>query len=622
MMRILFLIALTGLLGGGYFLSVSALMGILLLAMLLYRIWCPFGNPAAQASGGRSASGKKPLSGGGSASGKGRKKEIRIAVDWNLLAFGVLAASHLLVSLWAVDSGMALLGFVKFLPLFLFYLYVSGVEEEREKVIAQLPMLGALMTLFSFLMMQFPVFEKWVSVAGRLAGFFQYPNTYAVFLLVCLIIVLYRFDRTHVNLFDALYAAAALFGIYMSGSRAVYVLTLLTLLYIGVPKAVSAMRTRSRQDLSDELSLSGNPEKQSPSDISSKKVRKRIFLGAAAAVAVAAVVLLAGGGEMFSRLTDISFRSSTFLGRLLYAKDALPMIFKNPMGLGYYGYYFMQQSAQTGVYSVVNVHNELLQVFLDIGIVPSVVVCAALFRSVISKRTAGRNRLVLLVMLLHSLFDYDFQFLVMGFVLILFLDMQNVKVCKIPSLTKGVASAAGAGALLLSVVTGLSDIAYTSGNYERASRFYSGNTMAQLQLLTRADTPEEMRRQAEALLAKNRYLSVAYSAKAKAALSEGDIESFIKDKETAISLAPYQHEEYTDYLEMLAYCESLYLRDGSIKDAQICVERAENIPKQLKKVEKKTSALAWEIRDKPRLMLSSESLELIENMKEQVNENQ
>ena len=78
-------------------------------------------------------------------------------------AFAILIFSYLLVSLWAIDSGMALTGFIKFLPLLLFYVLLSGQQEEREKMISILPLLGSLMTLFSFLIP--PTYKNFVIVA-------------------------------------------------------------------------------------------------------------------------------------------------------------------------------------------------------------------------------------------------------------------------------------------------------------------------------------------------------------------------------------------------------------------------------------------------------------------------
>ena len=198
-------IVIVGILGGGYYVSVSAVTGIVLTGVLFYRMYV--------------------------------KKRITAAWDLNMAAFAVLVFGYLLSCLWAVDSGMALMGVVKFLPLLLFYVLVSGLTDEREKMIASLPMLGCLMTAFSFVMMQFEVFEQWVSVAGRLSGFFQYPNTYALFMLICLILVMWRFDYKKIDWLDIVYGVAAVFGIIMSGSRTVFVLTAVAVIWVFAAKS-------------------------------------------------------------------------------------------------------------------------------------------------------------------------------------------------------------------------------------------------------------------------------------------------------------------------------------------------------------------------------------------------
>lgn len=549
-------IVIVGILGGGYYVSVSAVTGIVLTGVLFYRMYV--------------------------------KKRITAAWDLNMAAFAVLVFGYLLSCLWVVDSGMALMGVVKFLPLLLFYVLVSGLTDEREKMIASLPMLGCLMTAFSFVMMQFEVFEQWVSVAGRLSGFFQYPNTYALFMLICLILVMWRFDYKKIDWLDIVYGVAAVFGIIMSGSRTVFVLTAVAVIWV----------------------------------FAAKSSGKKVIISVLAAGAVVAVILAvaAGSAGILERFTNISFGASTFLGRILYVQDALPLILKHPFGLGYYGYYFIQQSVQTGVYTVVNAHNELIQILLDAGVIPAVFMGAAVLRSVFTKRTQSRNRIVLSIMILHSLFDYDFQFLAMGFVLILFLDMRNIKTQKVPVLTGTVVGLTGAAAAALSIMCGVSDVCYTSGNYKAAEKVYSGNTMAQLALLTKADKAEEMKAIAEKVIVDNQSVSLPYSALAQAAFADGDVEQFTEYKLKAIELAPYQYEEYENYLEVLVYCNDLYHQMGDKDGVRFCVEKAEEIPKMLEQVKENTSALGWKIVDRPQVTLSHENLEIIEDMRRRMDE--
>ena len=192
--------------------------------------------------------------------------------------------------------------------------------------------------------------------------------------------------------------------------------------------------------------------------------------------------------------------------------------------------------------------------------------------------------------------------------------MRNIKTYKVPALTGTVLGIAGAGSVVFAVFAGLSDLMYTTGNYERAFAIYNGNTQAETALLTEAGTTAEMKEIADDLISRNDYISVAYSARARTAFSEGDIKGFIEDKLRAIELAPYQYDEYIDYLEILAYCENLYLQNGSPEDAKACAEKAAEIPDMLDMLREKTSSLAWEIDDRPQVTLSRENLELIEEM--------
>ena len=174
--------------------------------------------------------------------------------------------------------------------------------------------------------------------------------------------------------------------------------------------------------------------------------------------------------------------------------------------------------------------------------------------------------------------------------------------------------------LLLSVSGGLSDLGYISGNYDMSLRAYSGNTAARLRLLTEAEDTQKLEETADAILEGDPYVSVAYSAKARALFAEGNVADFIEYKEKALETAPYQFDEYKDYLDVLSYCEREYLADGNVEDARICAEHAEKIPEMLEAVRNRTSWLGWQIDDKPQLTLSYDDMELIREMEELVNE--
>ena len=552
----LILIALTGMAGGGYFVYVSAIASIVFILIQGVRSW----------------------------------HENIVHIPWNLnaLALAVLIAGYIITPLWGIDSGMAFMGSIKFIPVFLFFMIISQQSEEQERLIQLLPLLGTLMTVFSFVMMQFSSFESWVTVAGRLAGFFQYPNTYALFMLVCLIIVIYRIKIHSPDWLDILYGVVSLFGIYMSGSRAVLVLTAVVL--CGMAFVNRNIR---------------------------KVVASCLIVGAG----VLLILAIAGPGKMLiSRLAGTITNASTFWGRLLYAKDAVKMIVEHPFGMGYYGYFFSQSEYQTGVYSVVNAHNEFLQIMLDIGILPACLFYVALIKTAISKNTKMRDRVILCVLILHSLFDYDFQFLVMGFVLVLFLNADGIKEIRISKFTKMIGIVVGMAVVGISGMIGISDFFYTQNQPQKAVKYYGGNTMARVELLGSSTTVEEVERWAEDIIADNKHIAIAYSARAQVEMSKGQVENYLRDEETALKLAPYEYDEYVNYLETLSYFTGKYLENNDKQSAQMCVKRAENIPVMLKKVQDKTSKLGWMIKDIPQVTLSYENLELIKEMREKVDE--
>lgn len=536
--------------GGGYFCCVSAVMSVILLAVIVYIFV--------------------------------HSSILFLYFDINLIAITCLTAGYFLTSLWAIDSWMAFMGGIKFLPVCLFFLILCQIPAQKELLIQLLPLFGSLMTLISFVMMQFFVFQDYVSVAGRLSGFFQYPNTYALFMLVCMLISTYSINPQKTIWISICHTAIALVGIYLSGSRTVIVLTAFALLFISILK---------------------------------KRLRPYSLLGLGLFIIVIAVLFFYGyESGIAARLISTAKNASTFWGRLLYFKDALKLIMAHPFGMGYYGYYFIQSEIQTGVYSVVNVHNEFLQIILDIGILPAFLIYGAILHSLTSKNISERNRLILLIITLHSLFDYDFQFLTIFFILLLFLELENERKIRISVSTKVLAVISLLASIWACTTIGLSDFFFIKGNFQKSVHFYSKNTMAKIELLKKASNAEEMEKLADSILETNKHVAIANSAKARAAFSDGNVENFIKYKLLAIQQAPYQYEEYTDYLDCLTHCVNLYLQTNDLHSAEYCIEQAEKIPQMLENLEVKTSSLGWQIKDQPKVRLSQEDLDRISEM--------
>lgn len=484
-----------------------------------------------------------------------------------LLAAAVLAAAYGISILWAVDPGAAAFGFVKFLPLPVFVLALGQLEkEQRTGLLDMVPLSGAVMTAVSRGLGQIPLLNSYLIVNHRLAGFFQYPNTFALYLLVGIIVLLSKekWQKRSVCLLLILFL-----GIGLTGSRTGFILTAATLICYAVWIKDRRVRT----------GLCG------------------LLICSVAAVGI--YVLVTGNVSSVGRYFTTSLSSSTFVGRLLYFKDAIPVILKHPLGLGYMGYYFTQGRFQTGVYTVRNIHNELLQLLLDIGWLPAGILIWAVITGI--RRGNRQNRMIILVIALHSALDFNLQFLVIFFLLLAAIDL-NEKSRK--EFTKKKAFAAGSViAGCVSLYFGAASILDYLKLYPAAVQIYPGNTNAWMELLKAAEDVEEMEQTADRILEINPENPLANNAKARAAYSRGDFGNMIRYKEEALEYYKYNLAEYLDYFDMLYVGYQLYIENHDLPSAEICAECMRGIPETLAEVSEATDPLAYQINDKPQLDL-------------------
>lgn len=507
-------------------------------------------------------------------------KELKLYKNIASITIFMMIIFYTLSPLWAIDSGMAIVGFVKFLPIPLFMLGLMQDKKASEEIKQYLPYVAAIMTVISAIGMQIPMFQGFFSVAGRLAGFFQYPNTFALMLLVSELLL---FQKKEFQKQDYITLIVLLAGILYTGSRTVFVLAVL---------ANVAM-----------LLLSKN------------KNVKKIALGSMVLIAVVAiiVVVVLGEGTILERFTAISWKESTFVGRLLYFRDAFPLILKNPFGLGYMGYYYIQQSIQSGVYAVRYVHNDFLQILLDIGWVPCGLFLAIFIKTICNKKTDVHTKIILMTFALHSCFDFDLQFVAVFCLLLVFLGVDSGKEIVVKrNLT---AWKAGFGVLgLLSLYLGLSLTLYQMSQYETSYKLYPGNTQTASVVLMRTDDLESANSIAERIIKRNEYVTLAYSVKARYAYSQGDFGSLIQYKNYIFETAPFAYEEYEEYCYMLLNGIGLYTKNGDMESADICKQELIAVREKLNGLANRLSDLGKMIKDQPQTKLPADIESYIEKL--------
>ncbi|MBO4432061.1 MAG: O-antigen ligase family protein, partial [Clostridia bacterium] len=374
-------------------------------------------------------------------------KDFSLNINATSVLATVLVFMYGISVFWAADKGMAFVGFLKFLPVLLFCLSLF-VESGAEAFIKRyLPVFIAALVVVCASLMQIPALKDYFSVAGRFSGSFQYPNTFA---LVALIAELLVFSSSFKRPVKIILALILLFGLIYTGSRTVFILAIIA----NVCMIFSQIKFSKKAAY---LSLA-------------------VFFAAVAVSLILAFV----GVYPFDRILTIKFTESTFVGRLLYFKDAAPVILKHPFGLGYLGYFYTQTTFQTGIYSVKYIHNDILQIALDIGWIPAALFVFAVIKSIFSKGVPFENRVILSVIFLHSLFDFDLQFVAVFMLTFVFMKRDSGKTVKTDKAAPlFVITLLSLLSLYFSVALGL----YSFGKNEAADDMYPYNTDNKIKML-------------------------------------------------------------------------------------------------------------------------------------------
>lgn len=509
------------------------------------------------------------------------KKELTVKISLPLLVSLVIFIGYFVSVFNAVDSGSAIYGVFKYLPVVLFALCIGDSQQsDRDFLLSAIPLSAAVMTVVSYPLSFIDKLSEFFLVSGRLGGFFQYPNTYAVFCLVGIIISL---TKSKLTLKDAVVSAILLAGVLLSGSRSVFVLLIIT-------AVVFVFKLKNKK-------------------------QKILIITAVAVGLIASVVtvVLTDSIQNAGRFITISLNSSTFLGRILYWVDALPVILKHPLGLGYNGYYYAQQEFQTGVYSVMFIHNDVLQYLLDIGWVPTLAFVVGIIVSFFSKKTSFRQKFLLFILSAHLMFDFDMQFIAMGFLFVLILDWDSCEFKELKIKPLAIYSVCAVSVIPV-IFFGLVNFFSLTGNYVAVDRLYPHDTSAQTQLMIEEGYSDTAIAYAESIIKRNGYSSVAHTVLANSKYAQGDIAEYIKEKRKALEISKYSIDEYNDFAYKLMSAAQQYRAYGDIVSAEYCEKEIKNLQSKLKTVEKETNSLAWKIADKPVLTLDSDITEYLESM--------
>ena len=473
------------------------------------------------------------------------------------------------------SRGDALYGLFHVIAALLFWVMLRSFSEgERKEAMSIIPYAAAAMVIVNGIAYIIPGLKDLMYVNSRMGGAFGYSNTFAIYLLIGLYILLDSFlDRTarKNRVADYVVIAILLAGILLSGSRSVFIMTAVLFVYL----------------------------------IIVKKDGRKILLAiiGITVLCAGAFVLFTNDMSSIGRFLTISSSSSSFLGRILYDIDAIKMIANRPFGYGYLGYYFVQHFYQTGVYSVRFAHNDWLQIALDFGVIALASFVWLYFRGL--RRANTREKVILVLIGVHMLFDFDIQFFsIMMIMLLCFTGTQTSAVANVrrikfnASAVKVIGNATLVCVIIASAWLGLADFMQSSSMKDDSLNIYPWAADVKLHVMADTDDGQKKKQYAKELIGSVPYIGPSYDVMSAAYLEEQDVDKAMDMKYKSVVYQKYDIKKYEEFSDMLDDIAERY-RDIDLEIYNKALKYQSEIPDMLEKVKNETSPLAYMINDVP-----------------------
>lgn len=508
---------------------------------------------------------------------------VELSKSYTAITFAVITLFYLISKFWAIDSSMAIEGFLKYLCVFLFLVSLWQIEKsERENLFDAVPISAAGMTVISVLLGLIPQLHiRFYDANEDLHGFFEYANAYAIFLLAAVIILIFRNKN---KILSVLCAIICIYGIYASNSRAVWLISTIVAVVI-----VSCFIFKK-------------------ADSKKKKIAFFTVLFAIAITILAVLVLTGYLSEIFNYInTDGSVNE-----RYLYYKDVLLYSIKHPFGKGAYAFYFAQPQFQSAYYYAIDVHNDYLQIMIEAGIIPSVMFVIAIILQLFSKNNNPVQKFTLIAIAMHSAFDYDLQFVSIFFILTLCFDYKNTDRCKISS--KLIAIFIAIIIIGFNGVIGISNYMNYIGKHDKSVYFYK-NTPSMLILMQSTDQQQAGYDYANDILSINDSVFEANNVLSNIYAENERYDEAIEQMELVIEKDPRNMQHYRDYIDLCVSAHDYYGKAGENVKAQGCIDKILSVPKRLDDLKQSTDERGIKYGRKQRFNVGKKYIKIINSFK-------
>ena len=506
-----------------------------------------------------------------------KNKNLILTKDTKFILISIWSISYLLTTFYSVDTELAFLGFLKFFTVPVFILLVMQyeyTEDERNKWFESIGKIGAVMV--GVCLVYIFINKDSFFYQNRLAGFFNYANSFAMFLLIGLISLGFKKEF---KLIDYFVMSLLVIGIILTNSRSLLILTIIS--YISIL-------------------------------IFSKTTKKVKILNSGILLIVGiSVVFIAGLFGVNNRISTTSGNSSEWLLRILYYKDALRLISQNIFGYGHMAWWYMQEGFQTGAYDAQYVHNGLLQVALDVGIIPALLIVVIFIKAFFEKNRNVRDKILMVVILGHALIDFDMEFL--AILLPLFMTLRFDKKFSIKEV---VLAKVGAG-ILIAVYSffGLVTFLGNAGLYDKANSIFAYSFNLDKQLQNEVNS-ENVVLVAQNLYDKNKYFINAAKVLSQKEQAENNYEKAHEYELWIVKNKKYTMRNYIEYVSFLEKAIKYYYSIDDIEQVKKYIGRLNEVEKMVNTVKETSDELAYKIQHKPRLDIPEEVTKYIEAMNE------
>lgn len=511
-----------------------------------------------------------------------KNKEFIFSKDIKFGMILILAFSYLVTSIYSADTELSFLGFLKFftVPLFLtLVMQYKYTVEQKDKWFDVVAKINAVMVIIILIV---SIGEKILGIEdsmffyqNRLAGFFDYANSFALFLLIGIIITGFKKE---LKVIDFVVMNLLLVGILMTNSRAIMIITVFSYLLIL---------------------------------IFNSKMRKKNFVNLGIMIVTGIVVtFVMSNFGVSNRLAGTTGNSSEWVLRILYYKDALRLIGENIFGYGYMAWWYMQEGFQTGAYDAQFVHNGLLQVALDAGVIPALLIVVIFVMGFFDKKVQARDRVLMMIILGHSLIDFNMEF--MAITLVLFMTLEFDKMIKIKDSYKLRSGIVIVGVIYVFFGTVTTFNAFKS--YEVGNSLFPYSIALNGELETNTDSNRSLDI-AESLYEKNKYFL-----NASFLLSQKEQYLGNYDKAHDYELWIVRNKKYTmlNYIEYVKFLEKtikFYYANGDLENMKLYIDRLVKVPDMVQGVLESSDSLAFKIAHKPRLDIPEEMTRFIDEMR-------